>query len=274
MGSSTSPIVRFADPPVVEVVAGVSFTGYESDFGPVLSAFWKEVLRDRFPGLQQQPPYTPPEEVFGDQPSMGGITFQFGAPFASSRLWASSADGSELLQLQPEWFARNWRKVNAGDEYDQWPTRRAALEESLRELDAYLTQAGVRLPTIRQCEVGYVNHISLEGVSSGHGGIGQVLRGQDALSGFSPIEQATIRAQYVLADNSVPIGRLHVSASPALDTAGKPIYVLELTSRGKPEAPDPSSALAFLDRGRAAINSAFVALTTPEMHSAWGLQSD
>lgn len=268
----TDSIVRFTSPPVVEVVAGVSFTGYDSSFGPVLAAFWKEILRSRFPELQQQPPYVPPEEIFNDQPAMGGVMFQFVGQFSGSRLWATAEDGNELLQLQPDWFARNWRKVNVGDEYDQWPARRAALASSLAELSQYLTSSGFKMPTIRQCEVSYVNHISLEGVSGGHGGIGQVLKGQDGLSGPFPVEQATVQAKYILENELGPIGRLHVSFNPALDAAGKPIYVLELTARGKPDDPSVPSALAFLDRGREAINAAFVGLTTTEMHQAWGLK--
>ena len=264
-------IVRFNNPPVVEVVAGVSFGAIPPDFGPILSAFWKEKLRDRFPSLQQQPPYSPPDEVFGDQPGLGGITFQFGGPFVEGRLWATSVDGTELLQLQSNWFARNWRKVGAGSEYDRWPSRRAALESSLRELQSYLGEIRMDLPSIRQCEVSYVNHIALEGVADGHAGVGHVLCGQEALSGSLPVEQATIQARYVIPDDGGrPIGRLHVGMSPALDAAGKPIYVLELTARGKPETPTTEASLVFLDHGRSAINATFVALTTPEMHTAWG----
>lgn len=270
----TGSIVRFAHPPVVEVVAGVSFTGYDSDFGPVLAAFWKDVLRDRFPDLQQQPSYTPPEEAFGDQPTMGGITLQFGGSFFNGRLWAATEDGNELLQLQPDWFARNWRKVHTGDEYDRWDVRRAALSESLRELDEYLSDARMVKPVIRRCEVSYVNHVSLEGIPGGHAGIGHVFNGQQNLSGPLPVEQATIQAKYVLTDDERPIGRLHVAVNPALDAAGKPIYVMELTARGRPADADVVAALSFLDRGRAAINAAFVGLTTPEMHEVWGLRND
>jgi hypothetical protein len=70
-------IVSFRRPPVVEVVAGVAFEGLGPDAGPLLGAFWKECLRQQFPTLQQQPPYSPPDEQFPPELSAGVPKFHF-----------------------------------------------------------------------------------------------------------------------------------------------------------------------------------------------------
>ncbi|MCA1603777.1 MAG: TIGR04255 family protein [Actinobacteria bacterium] len=267
----TSPSVYFARPPVVEVVAGITFTNYTTDFSAILAAFWKEVLRDQFPVLQQQPPYAPPEEQFQEQPS-AGFSFQLGGGYPAPRLWASNSDGSELIQLQPDWFARNWRKVKPEDEYDRWPSRRTALTESFAELERYADSNEFPRPLISQCEVSYINHISLDGFADGWGSIGAIMQGQSRLSRAAQVEQAALQVAYVLQGESQPAGRLHVSIKPALNAEGQPIYVLELTARSVTGQKGFHSALSFLDKGREAINTAFVALTTEEMHEKWGIR--
>ncbi|MGH3808061.1 MAG: TIGR04255 family protein [Pseudonocardiaceae bacterium] len=267
----TNPSVSFARPPVVEVVAGIAFTNYNTDFSSILAAFWKEALRDRFPVLHQQPPYAPPEEQFSEYP-VTGFNFQFAGEFPAARLWASTPDGSELIQLQHDWFARNWRKVKPEDEYDRWPARRNALASSFIELDEYLSANGFARPVINQCEVSYINHVSLDDFPKGHGAIGGIIRGQSELSRSNPIENLTLQAAYILQEESQSAGRLHVALKPALNSSGIPIYVLELTVRSAPGRTGIESALSFLDKGRDAINSAFVALTTDEMHEKWGIQ--
>lgn len=162
MGESavTDHIVSFTSPPVVEVVAGVSFTGVNAEAGALLAAFWKENLRHDYPALQQQPPYSPPVEQFRSSVEPLSLSLDFGAVFPFARLWALSQDENELLQLQPGWFACNWRKVNPDDEYDRWPRRRDAFAKTFDHLSQLLVEEGVAEPKIQQCEVSYINHIT------------------------------------------------------------------------------------------------------------------
>ena len=46
--------------------------------------------------------------------------------------------GKEVVQAQPDWFACNWRRVSRGDEYDRWPSRRAAFERHFQELEEFV----------------------------------------------------------------------------------------------------------------------------------------
>lgn len=264
----TDATVSFARPPVVEVVAGLSFVESQAEFPAILGAFWKDRLRERFPILQQQPPYTPQQESFQDGATRLGFSLQLGAQFPNPRLWATTADGAELIQLQAEWFARNWRKVKPDDEYDRWNKRRFALYESYSDLTEYLEFSAFATPSISQCEVSYINHVNLTDLGLDHGSISKVVNiADDVFPG--PPEQMTLQFAFAIRDDE-PLGRLHFAVKPALDSTGKPIYVLELTARSVPGDFSIDTALAFLDRGRDAINDAFVKLTTSEMQEEWG----
>jgi len=264
-------IVSFASPPVVEVVAGVAFDGQSAEAAALLAAFWKEELRQRFPSLQQQPPYTPPDEQF---PSDGrAIRFNLMTGLPAARLWAQSNDGQELLQLQSGWFACNWRKVQPNGEYDRWQRRRAAFERYFTSMSDYLTREGAGQPKVRQCEVTYINHITASAVWSDHAEFSKIFTVSPGAGLPYPIEQASFQAQFVLEQDGKPYGRLHVKILPAFGPDGKsPLYVLELTARGGPQGDGIEGALAFLDLGREAVDRTFVALTSDAMHKEWGLQ--
>jgi uncharacterized protein (TIGR04255 family) len=264
--------VSFTAPPVVEVVAGVSLDGVTSEHAPLLNAFWAERLRKRFPRLEQQPPYSPPVEIF---PSGGHkISFQLGVGSPPVRLWALTGDGQELLQLQPGWFACNWRKVQPHDEYDRWPQRSSSFEQWFRALSDYLISEGVGEPKITQCEVTYVNHIRAGDEWARHGQFQRVFDVRFGADLQLPLEEVTAQASFLLqAEGSEPTGRLHVKVFPAYDRDGvTPLYVLELLVRGRPASDDLNGALSFMDQGRRVIDDAFVALTTNEMHNRWGME--
>ena len=270
----TETIVSFTAPPVVEVVAGVAFEDVDPTLGPLLAAFWKERLRDRFPRLQQQPPYFPPVEQFATGGVSPSFSLELGSAFPAARLWVSSNDGQELLQLQPAYFACNWRKVQPADEYDRWSKRRQAFERWFTMLSEFLAAEGSGHPKVTQCEVTYVNHIRAGKVWHRHSDFRDVFAGDWSLPGGYPLEQLSAQLQLLMTQDDQPYGRLHVKVLPAFDRDGStPLYVFELTARGEPLGDGPVGGGAFLDRGREAIDRAFLAMTTQQMHAEWGLQA-
>jgi uncharacterized protein (TIGR04255 family) len=270
--SANESIVSFASPPVVEVVAGVAYDGLTAEAGALLAAFWKEQLRREFPALQQQPPYSPPDEQF---PYDGGrsISLNLIPGLPAARLWAQSSDGQEVLQLQPGWFACNWRKVQSGGEYDRWSSRREAFKRNFMALSDYLASEGAGQPKVRQCEVTYINHISVSSTWEKHSDFAKIFKISRHIDTPYPLEQASYQAQFRLDGNDEPYGRIYVKVLPAFGADGKtPLYVFELTARGMPLGDGVEGALAFLDRGREAVDLTFVALTTDAMHREWGFQ--
>ena len=270
----TDSIVSFTSPPVVEVVAGVAFDGLSTETSALLAAFWKEHLRGNFPSLQQQPPYSAPDERFPGNGRSFSFNLDLGSAFPAARLWVQSTDGQQLLQLQPGWFACNWRKVNPDNEYDRWQKRRANFRRYFTELSDYLASEGAGQPKIRQCEVTYINHIAPSAAWSKLADFATIFRLSPQPDLPYPLEQVSSQLQFTLTQDNEPYGRLHVQITPAFGPDGKaPLYVFELTARGAPIGDDVDGALTFLDRGREVIDRTFIALTTDTMHKEWGLQS-
>jgi uncharacterized protein (TIGR04255 family) len=255
--------VSFDSPPVVEVLAGVQLTGLGAEGQALLAAFWKDRLRSDFPHVEVQPPYVPTREAGALIPS-----FLMPERFPHSRLWVSSEDQQELLQLQPEWFACNWRRVRPNDEYDRWTNRRASFSRHFSALLAYFADAGVTVPIASHCEVTYINHFQAE-----HQEAKRFLAGDVFQTVPLALERMAVEASFEISSAGTRIGVLHLRFLPALAKDGRTsLYALELTARGAPLGPGINGVLAFLDAGRKAIDRTFVDVTSQSMHEVWGMR--
>lgn len=266
-------IVNFRNPPITEVVVGVAFKDAAGLSTAHIGECWRAKWESRFPRVEEHPPYSPPVERFDVPPH--GPTFALELSVRpTTRLWFVTDDGHELIQVQRDWFACNWRKVSTGSEYDRWPARRAAFETFYTDLERFVEDRGLGKVTPVQCEVTYVNHIVAGDGWQNLGELPAILRLAGAIGGesVSAPEQMQLGASFVISDETdTPRGRLHVTAQPAaLRDGGAPLYVMNLTARGGPEGEGLRGALAFLDRGRAQIVRTFTAITTESMHEVWG----
>jgi uncharacterized protein (TIGR04255 family) len=211
-------------------------------------------------------------EQFGAAGDAPPISLSFMATPPLPRLWFLNDDESQLVQVQSDWFARNWRKTASTSGYPRYPTLRSTFESQLRRFvdHARAADLGEFAPT--QCEITYVNHIPAEdGAANPPTDILSFL--SMPASGRFPQgpEAITVAAQYLIETTDGPVGRLHVSAQPAarrLD--GRPITVLSMTARGRPLGDDVQGVLAFLDLGHEWVVRGFDAVTSEKMHEAWG----
>lgn len=103
------PLPEFDDPPVVETVLSVQFRELPKLGVAQIIRFWERELAAELPEVEQQPPYNIPIERFGDEFDGGPVRLAIAQDFPSPRFWFSS--GSDLVQIQPDWFAYNWRKA-------------------------------------------------------------------------------------------------------------------------------------------------------------------
>jgi uncharacterized protein (TIGR04255 family) len=247
-----------------------------------LGSLRDEVWRAEFPRLEQQARYEMPTEVFGGHRPP---TFEFGLHPVPPlpRLWFVSDDGAELLQVQDNWFAANWRRRFApgigeeGAEYDRWRARREAFARHWTTLSEWITSRGASAEP-DQYEVTYINHVTpIPGVWSSHSDISGVLPGVQTPSSPATLpEQVSWNARSLVAPtDGMAEARLHISATPAFapgvagsDTEPVPVIVLELTVRGAPHK--SADLMSVLDRGRKVIVEAFLAVTSDEAREAWG----
>lgn len=269
----TDRIVTYLRPPVAEVVASVRFDdmSYPSYFS--LGSLWAASFRDQFPNLEPKAPYDVPDESFAPRSSPAQLAMQFATVPPLPRLWLTDPSGDELVQLQRGWFATNWRRVQPTSEYDRWSKRRAAFDKHWQTLTAWLMERQ-DAPRPTQCEVTYINHIYTDaGLWESHdqaqrvfsfGPLGSVGSGLT-------LEQFTWQASFLMPGQGGPGGRVHVSIQPAQDGAsGRPLVVLEITARCPLGGTLGAPVSEALDRGRAAVVSTFMSVTSTEAQQIWG----
>ncbi|MBM4018909.1 MAG: TIGR04255 family protein [Planctomycetes bacterium] len=274
MSDQRASLPDFANPPVIEVALAVQFKripGVRVAHMGLLWAFWK----DGFSETEEHPPLEYAEERFepGPGPAQGARIVISPAPFVP-RCWFLNKSGTELIQVQPDRFVHNWRKVGEGDKYPRYEKIRDAFAGELRHFCEFLNREkiGEMIPT--QCDVTYVNHIEWGSGAEVWSGVEKVtaLWSGEHSDAFLPApEDVRFAVRYVMpGQDTKPVGRLHVSLQPAYRTADKkPILVLTLTARGKPIGEGFDGVLAALNRGREWVVRGFAGVTTPQMHKAW-----
>src|SRR5580658_6131605 len=228
-------------PPIVEVVAGVSFDRLPVQATAVFGAFWKEELAETFPLVQEQPHHIPAIERFGLSSFAPELRLQLTQQFPSPRFWFLTSTGDELLQLQPDWLSCNWRKVQPDAEYGRWPSRRRKFIEFFTLLDNYITQSGMSALVPRQCEVTYINHIFPGKTWQNHNDLHKILQivNRAETEAGLEAEEANLNFNFAMSDDQGEhIGRLHLTIVPAyIEMNKQPVYRLELTARGAPTGP-------------------------------------
>jgi uncharacterized protein (TIGR04255 family) len=275
--SGDHPLPSFERPPVNEVVLSVSFDR-PAGFGIAhLGDFWHRKLVSDLRDVEEQAPYQPPVEVLSSHPAPPFMNLQMLATPPSPRLWAKSPDGTKLVQLQPNWFASNWRETaESKPPYPRWPVMEEFFLDYFHRFQDYLNEEGFGEVTPQQCEVSYINHIRPNPIWRDHSDIDKVLVLAGATAEFLPRpENLQLAAAYrIKTADGTDRGRLHVNAQPAFQREGNlPILVLTLVARGDSLSPDEDGMMEFFRLGHEWIVRGFAAITTPAMHEEWGRET-
>jgi uncharacterized protein (TIGR04255 family) len=269
--ASPSSLPRYAKPPVIEVAISVQFDTLALFELVHFGLLW-ELLRERYPRTEHQPPLNSVVELFGS-PASQQASLSFVSGFPVGRAWYLSEDKCHLIQVQPDRFTLNWRKLDTGADYPSYETLKARFTD---ELDLFL--GFVREHTLgelepRQCELTYINHIYAgKGWRTPHDlpSILNVWANNTSQPGLPELEDAFLRWQYRYEDNGAPLGRLHVQLQSAFRATDRSrLLVLDLTARGAPIGKGINGALAFSDRAHEWIVRGFTAITTAQMHRLW-----
>jgi uncharacterized protein (TIGR04255 family) len=267
MSAPEESIVDFDAPPVAEVSLAVEFGAQVLDTAQILGNFWGPIRAD-YPKIQQQQPLPPMEQDF-EVPTPTRMVFNFAGP--DSRYWFVSLEGTEVIQVQSNRLAYNWRKLPPSEEYPRYGYVRERFERALTGLLGIAEERAV--PT--WCEISYVNPIFTTRVGEPRPDLSSILR-RVAPVAFSslpqiPINTALAERYLIKRDDGEPYAWFHVDAQAHVDEAQALGYQLQLLMGGKPLTTDAAGVLAFLDDGRERIVKTFQDLTTPEMHEMWKL---
>lgn len=265
---------EFKNPPVTEVVLGVEFDPLMNFKSAHAGRYWGTVA-ERYPNTEQQPPLLSSIERFGDAFwEAQKVRLAMLDPEAV-RHWLISADNAFLIQLQRDRFISNWRKISAETEYPRYEgTLRERFVDEYTRFAKFLREGNLGEPTIRQCEVTYVNDVPRE---AGWTNFEQALdltaswkcRGTDGFLGAP--STLSVGAAY---DMPEEMGRLHYSFQRLRRNADeKEVVQFSLTARGKPESSSVDDIMTWMDRGREWVVKGFADLTSEKAHKLWGRAS-
>ncbi len=265
---------NFDRPPVTEVVLSIQFAAMVQMHAVHAGLYWNEI-RQEYPRVSEQAPIAPVFETFGATPVLTP-TMQIQAMLIPPlpRIWFETDEGDHLVQLQQDRILHNWRKRSSTAEYPRYETLHEKLVLEVEKLNEVLTKESVGEIRPNQCEVTYINTITLRDGQNPHEHLSRITplwTGTLSEPYLPNAETTTLQTKYVLRRGTVPYGRVYVTFTPAyLATDYSPAIQLEITARGKPLDDNTSSAFALLDEERQAIVRAFTAVTTSPMHEEWG----
>lgn len=270
----SDPIPSFKSPPINEVVLGVQYDTIEAFNIATYGLLW-EKFKCEFPSIEHHMPLEPQFEKIGGRQSPSDFQRfrieQFSMPLP--RAWFISENSQELIQVQPDRFIMNWRRING--ESNKYPRYEGYMRDeffkNLELLDNFYQ--GTRLGKLKpnQCEISYINHIDISGT---HKNLSKIFTGwsdQYDLSNIADIEDIDLNIKHIIKNNAGEfLGRLHIKIMPAFKAIDdSPIFLMELTVRGRPLGNDLKDIINFMDLGRERIVRAFTKITTSEMHNIW-----
>jgi uncharacterized protein (TIGR04255 family) len=271
-------IPDFEHPPVLEVVFSVRFEEVPALNGPYLGLAWT-LFRGEYPYAEQHPPVDPVAEVLDNESPPPGIQIQLVTGLPTPRYWFLNEDRTGLIQLQPDRFTINWRKVTGAETYPRFEQVLRVFAENFHRFCAWIHEEKLGQVAPMQCELSYVNHIESGTAGQSHNEAERVFSSlcRSPSATFLPdAELVELATRYVITDDDdSPVGRLHVGVKPIVRaTDRKAAYRMELTARGAPEGEGLDGVMRFFRRGHVWIVRGFADLTTSQMHSVWRRRDD
>lgn len=258
------PLPEFHDPPVSEVAIGIEFPPLEQWLVPHFGLYWNEIRAD-YPRCEVHPPIVY-QEPFASNKMMHVLADQ-----NYLRCWFLSQTGNDLIQVQPDRFVRNWRKVKGDETYPRYASLRPRFEEAWRGFSDFAEGAGIGAPKPIQYEVTYVNDIER----------GQGWDQFSDLSAVTPLWAGNLTDRFLSEPGLVSIsvvypipeniGKLKIDLQHVLRLRdGKEIIQLKFEVRSKPkQSSSETDIMEWIDIGRDWIVRAFADVTTPQMHERW-----
>lgn len=267
---------RFEKPPVVEVAISVQFDELARFQITHFGLLW-ERLRDRYPITEYHPPLPSTVELFGVRGIQhAALSIETGLP--TGRCWFLSEDKLRLIQIQPDRFVVNWRKLETDVDYPSYEVLRGTFQEELDLFLEFVNDQDLGEFDPVQCELTYINHLPEGRGWRTPSDLPNVLApwsGKCSDTYLPEIEDARFSWQYRFDEQERPIGRLHVALQSGIrQSDGVSVLVLTLAGRGAPAGGEGAGGvLRSLDQVHEWIVRGFTALTTDHMHKIWERQT-
>lgn len=279
------PRPDFLNPPVAEVALSVQFKRLEKLTTSYIGLLWANIYRERFPKTEELKPLDPMLEIIpGQELPKLNISLELKDKPPTHRCWFLNDQGTELVQVQQDRFAYNWRKEESNNDYPRFENVFRNFQDEYRLFSEFIENEGLGTLTPNQCDITYVNPLLINEDLEIHQNLDKLItlykkdysdKGDPDLLLGDP-ENVRMAVKYLMTDgDGKPIGRLHMSIDPVSHAKdNRKAYLLKLTARGFPLGEGPKGIYEFLNEGREWIVRGFKSLTTKKMHKQWGIKND
>ncbi len=270
---------RYDDPPVAEVVFSAQFEPV-NELTPVhLGWWWDDERRAIYPTCEEHPRVESSIEGFQIQ-AAPSFSFTVEDTPPTPALWFLTKNRDQLVQIQRDRLTRNWRRQDADEDgaYPSYSTLRPRFADELTSFEGFLVERALTDALhLTQCELLYVNPIAADQVWASHSELASLFApwsGELTEAFLPPPEDVQMVLRFRIPHEGEPIGRLVVTLTPVFDPNGSPIYLLNMSARGRPVTPNIDGVMTFFDIAHEWIVRGFTTLTTPEMHRRWRRHAD
>ena len=254
----------------------MQFKALESLRSPHFGLLWDAFRTDGYSRIEEHAELEPALEEFdaSTAPKVGVRFHMFDDAPPPPRIWFLNEPLNELIQVQRDRLIVNWRK---GAQSEPYPRYVHILERFRSALSSFTQFAAAHklgdvVPT--QCEVTYVNHIPSGSIWSKHAELDRVVttwENQYSDDYLRIPEDVGFQSRYRMTDQTGrALGRLYVAVQSAYTSVDRhPIFVLNLTARGKPAPADLTGVYQLFDQQHEWIVRGFASITTKPMHQVW-----
>jgi uncharacterized protein (TIGR04255 family) len=244
------------------VACGVLFGGQTEFRGAHVGLFWQKI-RKMFPSIQEAIPLPPVVEIQGPSISSFDLSYNLTPLPPLRRTWFATEDGRSLIQIQQDRFLFNWKKSADEAKYTSYEEVMGEFNRHLNGFLIFLAEEKIPVPTYRQFELTYFNHIPVG--KAGHGrNIAETSifvdhKRDPRLNRFLPEPEVfNWTSVFPLPDQS---GRLYATAQSAFSPDGSRIVQLEMAVRGSPKEPCEANRQGWFDLAHEWITHGFADLT-------------
>ena len=254
---------------LVEVALSVGFEEFHRMLRYELDDLRDLCYVEQFPNDEEKAPHKP----FIEEPDGSLAALPSASPITNIRRWFSSEDGSGLIQVQRNWFARNWRATGQAaangtpTPYPGYGSVRSDFTESLNSLIEFAQDTDLGEFKPLQCEISYRFQFQSGGLWDDPGSLDRVARIFSGRRGtyLPDLEAMRIITQYVIPDaDGRRVGRLYGRLETARSEGGADFLILTMFARGTPIGDDVDGVFAFLDTGHRWIVNGIRDFLTPE----------
>lgn len=254
--------VDYKKPPVVE-------TAFALVFAPIKG--WNllhfGLLWQRYRAAYPNPEVKLPTGNIEPADLIPTLTPDFDLRALPLRCWFVDETKHQLLQVQRNFFIRNWRKIEDSNTYVHYDEIRPLFAKDWDIFKRFLADERLELPQIFHTEVTYVNHL---------------IRGLDwenpsDIQHIFPYWERPLSSKFDMELSSFTTGanlpekgRIEIKLEPALrSTDGKQILQLTITVIQVPKSSNDMDLLAALDSGHDVLVNQFRDIISDDVQKRW-----